>query len=213
MTNASLCQATDERVRALLDFYRCPVPFHQVRTRFLGYMVSPIMSVSTDTIVKDLWGGELPPLAGIDQYELYNALVMGLWNELTRHQHLSIPLRLLRIKIAPTRVGLEGLALMRCQELDGFIEGVLLRSEIFGQAKPIDLPKRAQRGLDHLRQMRALFEAVMVRDADAKEATGTGIKPGLKRIREIAKTAEREIHAVVMACATLPVAAIEPTLQ
>jgi hypothetical protein len=28
--------ASDDQVRALLQRYRCPVPFHAVRTRFLG---------------------------------------------------------------------------------------------------------------------------------------------------------------------------------
>jgi hypothetical protein len=35
--------ATDEEVRALLVRYRCPVPFHVVRTRFLGNIASPGM--------------------------------------------------------------------------------------------------------------------------------------------------------------------------
>src|SRR5215472_10229159 len=31
--------ATDEQVRALLEKYKCPVPFHEVRTRFLASLV------------------------------------------------------------------------------------------------------------------------------------------------------------------------------
>ena len=50
-------------------------------------------------------------------------LVMGLWNRLTRHQDRSSPFRLMRIDSAPTREGLAALALMRRQELEGFIEG------------------------------------------------------------------------------------------
>ena len=38
--------ATDDEVRALLVRYRCPVPFHEVRTRFLGNIASPGMGVS-----------------------------------------------------------------------------------------------------------------------------------------------------------------------
>ncbi len=35
--------ASDDQVRALLDRYHCPVPFHAVRTRFLGNIASPDM--------------------------------------------------------------------------------------------------------------------------------------------------------------------------
>jgi hypothetical protein len=35
--------ATEEEVRALLERYRCPVPFHEVRTRFLGNVATPLM--------------------------------------------------------------------------------------------------------------------------------------------------------------------------
>jgi hypothetical protein len=38
--------ATDEEVRALLERYRRPVPFHEVRTRFLGNIATPVMSAS-----------------------------------------------------------------------------------------------------------------------------------------------------------------------
>ena len=38
--------ATEEEVRALLERYRCPVPFHEVRTRFLGNIASPGIGIS-----------------------------------------------------------------------------------------------------------------------------------------------------------------------
>ena len=58
--------ATDEDVRALLARYRCPVPFHEVRTRFLGNVASPAMSFSPIKMVEDLWGGELPAFDSMD---------------------------------------------------------------------------------------------------------------------------------------------------
>jgi hypothetical protein len=51
---------TDDQVRALLKRYACPVPFHEIRTRFLGNIASPVMSASPLDTVKELWGGELP---------------------------------------------------------------------------------------------------------------------------------------------------------
>ncbi len=71
--------ATDDEVRALLVRYRCPVPFHEVRTRFLGNIASPGMGVSPIKVVEGLWGGKLPEFETIDAAnELVGALVMGL---------------------------------------------------------------------------------------------------------------------------------------
>ena len=195
-TRADPSPASDEQVRALLERYGCPVPFHEVRTRFLGNIASPVMSASPIKVVEDLWGGELPPFNTIDEAnELIGALVMGLWNRLTRHQDRALPFRLTRIETAPTRAGLAGLALMRRQEFDGFVEG------LFGREEVVDLPKRAHRALDELGEMRVLFEAVLrLAEDDAKQATDKGVETTLRRMRELTKIAEHEIHAVVLAC-------------
>jgi hypothetical protein len=154
-TRANPSPTTDEQVRALLERYKCPVPFHEVRTRFLGNIASP-MSASPIKVVQDLWGGELRPFDNIDEAnELIGALVMGLWNRLTRHQDRASPFRLMRVDTASTREGLAALALMRRQELDGFVEG------LFGREEMVDLPKRAHRALDEPGEVRALFEAVL----------------------------------------------------
>ena len=101
----------------------------------------------------------------------------------------------MRVDTASTREGLAALALMRRQELDGFIEG------LFGHEEVVDLPKRAHRGLDELGQMRALFEAVVhLVEGDTKQPTDKGVETTLRRMREMTKIAEHEIHAVVLAC-------------
>ena len=173
------------------------VPFHQVRTRFLGNIASPVMSASPIKVVQDLWGGELPPFDTIDEAnELIGALVMGLWNRLTRHQDRRSAFHLVRLDAAATREGLAGLALMRRQELDGFIEG------LFGREEVVDLPERAHRGLDELGQLRALFAGVLqLAGNGTKQSTDKGVETTLQRMREMTKIAEHEIHAVVMACA------------
>jgi hypothetical protein len=45
---------SDDQVRALLQRYRCPVPFHAVRTRFLGNIASPDMQMSPIKTVKGI---------------------------------------------------------------------------------------------------------------------------------------------------------------
>ena len=46
--------ASDEQVRTLLERYNCPVPFHEVRTRFLGNIATPVMSASPIKMVGKL---------------------------------------------------------------------------------------------------------------------------------------------------------------
>jgi hypothetical protein len=196
-THPNPSPASDEQVRALLERYKCPVPFHEVRTRFLGNIASPVMSASPIKVVQDLWGGELPPFDTIDDAnELIGALVMGLWNRLTRHQDRNSPFRLLRIDTAPTRGGLATLALMRRQELDGFVAG------LFGRNDAIDLPDQAGRSLNELAEMRAAFVAVFdVVSDETKSATDRDMETTVRHTREMTKSAEHEMHAIVMACA------------
>ena len=71
--------------------------------------------------------------------ELLRILVMGLWNRLSRHQERSAPFRLVRVEIPETREGLARIALIRREELDGFVEG------LFGKEQSLELPERAHR--------------------------------------------------------------------
>src|SRR3977135_2025713 len=147
--------ATDEEIRVLLEHYRCPVPFHEVRARFLGNIATPAVGVSPIKMVERLWSGELPDFGSIDAAnELIGALIMGLWNRLTRHQERSTPFGLSRPAFPAPREGLTTLALIRRQELDGFVEG------LFGAEIAIDLPERAHRSLTVLGELRSLIAAV-----------------------------------------------------
>jgi hypothetical protein len=189
--------ASDEQVRVLLDRYKCPVAFHEVRTRFLGNIATPSMTASPIKMIQDLWGGELPAFDSIDAAnELIGALIMGLWNRLTRHQDRNSPFRLNRIETAPTREGLADLSRMRVQEIDGFIAG------LFGREDRIDLPERAHRALDDLAEMRALFGAMQNVATDAtKVATLGDVQTTLRHLREMTKHAEHAMHTVVLSCA------------
>ena len=46
--------ADEKTIKALLAAYACPVPFHEVRTRFLGGIASPGLLVSPLDVVKNL---------------------------------------------------------------------------------------------------------------------------------------------------------------
>jgi hypothetical protein len=188
--------AGDGEVRALLDRYRCPVPFHAVRTRFLGDIASPVMSASPLDAVKALWGGEFPEFDSLDAVnELLRILIMGLWNRLSRHQERNAPFRLMRVEIPETREGLAHIALIRREELDGFVEG------LFGKEQSLELPERAHRALDALSELRVIFDGL-------HELAGNPTKPVMaddiaqtrRNIRELTKVGEREIHEVVLSC-------------
>jgi hypothetical protein len=188
--------ATDDEVRALLRRYQCPVPFHAVRTRFLGNIATPAMQVAPMETVSALWGGELPAFDTLDAAnELIGALVMGLWNRLSRHQERSAPFRLTRIDVSVTREGLAELALMRQEELDGFIEG------LFGANKTLDFPERAHKALSVLAEIRAMLEGVRdVASNPSKPATPADIAGTLGHLREFTRIAEHEMHELVLSC-------------
>jgi hypothetical protein len=185
---------TDEQVRLLLVLYRCPVPFHIVRTRILGSIASPELGVSPIETVKSLWGEDLPEFkSAASVNELMEVLVKGLWNRLARHQVRKVPFHLLRIDVPLDREGLGRLALVRREELEGFMKG------LFGHKEELDLPERAYRALDQLSEIREFLWTVEDVRVDALEpATQAEITNTLGALTRIA---EHEIHETVLSCA------------
>jgi hypothetical protein len=186
----------EKAVRELLVKHACPVPFHEVRTRFLGNIATPEMSASPLQIIKDLWGGELPVFDSIDELnELLDALVQGLWNELTRHQKRSQPFRLTRPPMDATALNLGLYGRIRLEELDGFIEG------LFNGKDAIDLPERAHEAVGHLAKLRAMMAGIcdlVARDPDADDRTQ--LDTTFKHLRELTRIMETEIHEAVLSC-------------
>ncbi|MFZ4747682.1 MAG: hypothetical protein ACOYLK_12435 [Sphingomonas sp.] len=187
---------TEKTIRALLERYACPVPYHEVRTRFLGGTAAPILGLSPLRIVNELWGGELPPFDSIDELnELLNILINGLWNSLTKHDSRSSPFRLARLNLEPSPKNLGLFAQVRRQELEGFVEGLCN-----GQDQ-LDLPERAHQALEHLGELRAIMagiEDLVARDIEAESRTE--LETTFKHVRELTKTTEVESHAAVMSC-------------
>ena len=187
----------EKTVRDLLDRNACPVPYHEVRTRFLGGIATPALAASPMRVVERLWDGELPVFDSLDDAnELIGALVQGLWNDLTKHQKRSQPFRLTRLNLDPSAVNLARFAQVRRQELDGFIEG------LFGDQDSRDLPERAHRALGHLGELRAMMagiEDLVARDIEADNRTE--LETTFKHMRELTRIMETEIHEAVLSCA------------
>jgi hypothetical protein len=184
-------------IRALLARHGCPVPFHAVRTRFLGNIATPTWSASPLRVVERLWGGELPEFESVDEANaLFEALVQGLWNDLTRHQKRTQPFRVTRVPMQPTAANLAHYASVRLEELDGFIDG------LFGGAEAIDLPERAHMAVGHLTELRAIMAGVsdlMARDPD--DASRAELEIMFKQLREVTRIMETEMNEAVLSCA------------
>jgi hypothetical protein len=187
---------TDDEVRTVLDRYGCAVPLHAVRTRFLGDIASPVMAASPLDTVKALWGGELPEFDSLDAInELLRVLVMGLWNRLARHQERNKPFRLMRVAVPETREGLAHIAQIRREELDGFVEG------LFGAADSLELPERAHQAIEALSELRAIFDGLHeLASNPTKPVSAKDIAEIRRKVRELTKVGEREIHEAVLSC-------------
>lgn len=186
---------SEQTIKILLQKHGCPIQFHEVRTRFLGNIATPALSVSPLGVVEDLWGGALPVFDDIDEANaLVGTLVQGLWNDLTRHQKRSQPFRLRRVVMEPTSANLSRYAQIRRQELDGFIDG------LFNGEDAIDLPGQAHEAIGHLAELRAMMAGIcdlVEREPSADEAQ---LDTTFKRLRELTRIMETEIHATVLSC-------------
>ena len=141
-------------------------------------------------------GGELPEFDSIEAVnELINALVAGLWNRLAAHQSSRNPFRLIRFEVAQTREGVKHLALVRRQELDGFVEG------LFGAEEHINLPERAHSAIGVLADIRAMLAgAIDLLDDPSKAAESDAIKGLVRNFQEISVILETEMNKAILSC-------------
>ena len=181
---------------ALLERYKCPTPFHAVRTHFMGSIASPAETISPIETLKQLWGGELPAFDSMeDLNELLNVLINELWNQLTKHQTTVTPFRLTRIEVKPTREDVRNFARVRQQEIEGFIEGV------FGSNDELDLPEAAHKAVDVLGEVRAMLAgAVKLLEDESKSAELSELKALTYNLQDIRKVAEKEMNAAIQSC-------------
>ena len=88
------------------------------------------------------------------------------------------------------------LALLRRQELEGFVEG------LFGEKESLDLPDRAHKALGTLAEIRAMLEASQTLAEDPTKSAEPGdIAVTLGHFRELTRIAEHEMHEAVLSCA------------
>jgi hypothetical protein len=193
---SSVPSASDKEVQALLLRYRCPTPLHAVRTLFLGHIASPRLDVSPMAPVAQAWGGELPEFASSDEVEeVMRVLVQGLWNRLSEHQSTRNPFRLPRFEVTLTRQALHDLALVRAQELKGFVDG------LFGAEEEMLLPQKAHEAVEALAELHAMFDGAAVLLADeTKPAPVHELKALLRNLQQMTIVADEQINKAMQSC-------------
>jgi hypothetical protein len=184
----------DQEVKRLLKRYQSHMPYHAVRTLFLGSIASPTTSTRPLQSLGKVWGGEMPEFASLDEAnEVMNALLAGLWNRLTRHQSRTHPFRLTPLAPPVNAETIRQFAKVRVEELEAFVDG------IFGQEQAVDLSERAHEALRNLGDLQSFFIA-FVQFAD-DHYTAKSIKESVRNMQQISVIANKEINAVVLSCA------------
>lgn len=185
---------SEAKVRALLQQYGCPLAYHEVRAQFLGAIASPEVG-SAITEMQRLWGGQMPSFANIDAANEFMAvLVMGLWNQLTRHSEPGSPVSLSKIQHAANDTGLRVLAQTRKEELAAFLSG------FYGGSSSVKVPDDIDRELNVLAELGGMFEGIlnMPKEPDTK-ASRAEIASLLEKLDQLAEIAEIEMHRIGVA--------------
>ena len=196
MKKPSLKYVGDQSVRTLLARYACPIPFHAVRTRFLGNIATPKLDASPVQTIKSLWGGELPEFDDmVAVNELFEAL-MSLWNALAKHQSSTKPYRLARMAATPDPDDLRRSCRTRTEELESFVDG------LFGDEEVLDLPERANEALAKLGEINAMMHGILdlIERESAPPASEQALVNMFRQVRELSRIAEKELHALVLSC-------------
>jgi hypothetical protein len=188
--------ATDKDVRSLLLRHQCPTPFHVVRSLFMGSIASPRLDIAPLGALAQIWGGEMPAFASQEDIEEVTRMLMqGFWNQLADHQNSRNPFRLTRFEVMPTRQALHDLALLRAQELEGFVDG------LFGSQDEMLLPQKAHDAVRVLADLYSMLGGAAELLADEeKPAPANELKALLRNLQQLTIVADELINKAVQSC-------------
>ena len=196
MKKPTLKYIGDKRIRDLLARYDCPVPFHAVRTRLLGNIATPRLDASPVQTIKDLWGGEFPPVDSMDDLNALLQDLMSLWNTLARHQVRTRPFKLAKGGSGSSVKGIEQLCRIRTEEFEGFMEG------LYSAADTIDLSEWAAERMDQLGEINAMFLGALnlATRLPTASATRDDLSATFKNLKMLERAMGKEINMVILAC-------------
>ena len=180
--------------KALIERYACPLPYHQVRARFMGNIATPDMTVSPMQEIQRIWNNDLPVFESKSEAEeFFGTLFQGLWNALSTHQKRTDPFKLARIATAPASLGfLSRFARVRREEIEGFVDG------LFVDKDEMDLPESAHKAVSILGEMRSIFAAA--EQLASQPASVASITETIKHFQQMSRIAEHEINVVIQSC-------------
>ena len=162
----------------------------------MGSIASPLLDRSPVHTIKELWDGEFPPFDTMEEFNHFlHVLMDGLWNRLAAHQTANNPFKLTRQQVKPTRDGVHHYALVRKQEIEGFMDG------LFGANEELDLPESARDGADVLGEIRAMLEGAIALLEDPNQPVVPDALKGLgDNLQGLAAIVEKEMNTVVLSC-------------
>jgi hypothetical protein len=147
----------DAALKRLLERYRCPTPFHVVRMRFWGEIVSPSLQASPIKTIESFWPNGLPTFEDGKEANAFFQALMSLWNNVARFQDGSLKLQ--KIDKTNTREALHAAATLRVEELlDGFMHGFTGGNEQLDVPPGVgDLLRRVEKSIELLATTRNTF--------------------------------------------------------
>ncbi len=180
-------------IKRLLKRYDCPLPYHAVRTRFLGCIACPSIDTHPMQALAALWDGAMPEIENIeDANELMQGLLNGVWNPLTLLLSGNKAFRLKSMRAPSDGAGLKRFAQTRVNEIDAFVDG------LFGGEEAIDMPDTAHEAVEALSELVSFFE-VFVQFAD-EPTTEAKFAETVRHAQKLSYIAEQEINETVRAC-------------
>lgn len=149
--------AGDAALKRLLERYHCPAPFHVVRMRFWGEIVSPSLQASPIKTIESLWPNGLPTFEDGNEANAFFQALMSLWNNVARFQDGLLKLQ--KIDKTDTREALHAAAKLRVEELyDGFMQGFTGGNEQLDVPPGVgDLLGRVEKSIELLATTRNTF--------------------------------------------------------
>lgn len=202
---------TVAEIGALLHKYQCPLSYHAVRTRILGSLARYDSVACPLSVILRFWDGAFPDLANFSQaHDVYQALGVTLWQELSKHRLSHEPFKSLEMSLTPLSTNLDVSGMVRVQEIEGFIAG------IFDDGEETELPWPAFEAVTHLGDIRTTFFGLSKLMKRASETPGNidKIAQIIKHMAILTSVMEVEIHATVLSCwASQKVVIAQPRLQ
>jgi len=162
----------------------------------MGSIVSPVPDPLPVHTLQQLWGGQFPPFDSVeDLNHLLYVLMDGIWNRLTAHQNDGNPFKLTRVRVRRTREGVRDYALVRKQEIEGFLDG------LFGPHEEMDLSESARDGVDALGEIRGMLAgAINFLNDTGKPAPPDELNGLAGNLQALATILEKEVNTVVLSC-------------